>query len=139
LEESPNDAQTRRILRRGDPPQNPGDAAALKLLSILGCIPQLDILRLTVWTADLEGSHDHRVTTRARQGLIILELKSTGHPLRSRCGLYLRVELALADVLAKTVEELVTQVCAELSVAKDLISTVAPNGGPPPVEVVVAN
>jgi hypothetical protein len=124
LEENPDDAQNRRILRRGDPPQNPGDSAALKLLSIPERIPRLGILRLTICTAG----------PRARQGLVVLELVSADHPLRSSCGLYLRVELALAEVLAKTVEELVTQVCDELAVGKALITALALKGGPPPVE-----
>jgi hypothetical protein len=140
LEENPNGAQNRRILRRGDPPQNPGDSAALKLLSILERIPHLGILRLTISTAGPRGHQNHGVaTTRARQGLVVLELISADHPSRSSCGLYLRVELALEEVLAKTVEELVTQVCDELSVGKALISTLAPKGGPPPVEEVLAN
>jgi hypothetical protein len=132
LEENPDGAQNRRILRRGDPPQNPGDSAALKLLTVLERIPRLGILRLTTCTAGPRA-------TRASQGLVVLELVSADHPLRSGCGFYLRVELALAEVLAKTVEELVTQVCDELSVGRTLISTLAPQGGPPPVEEALAN
>ncbi len=124
MEENPDGAQNRRILRRGDPPQNAGDSAALKLLSIPERIPRLGLLRLTICTAG----------PRARRGLVVLELFSADHPLRSSCGLYLRVELALAEVLAKTVEELVTQVCDQLSVGRALISTLALKGGPPPVK-----
>lgn len=136
---NPNDAHNQRILHRGDLPQNLEDAAALKLLSVFEHIPRLDILRLTVHTDDPESRHNHRASTRLRPGLIVLELRCTSHPLRSRCGLYLRVELALAEVLAKPIEKLVAQVCKEFSVAEGLVSTLALKGGIPPLEELLAN
>lgn len=136
---NPSDAHNRRILHRGDLPQNLEDAAALKLLSVFEHVPRLDLLRLTVHTDGPESRHNHRASTRLRPGLIVLELRCTSHPLRSRCGFYLRVELALAEVLAKPVRDLVGQVCDEFSVAEGLVSTFALKGGLPPLEELLAN
>jgi hypothetical protein len=139
LEVNSNDAPNRRILARGDPPQNLEDAAALKLRCVFEYIPHLNIVRLTVCTDGPESTQHHRASTRARPGIMVLELRSSNHPLGSRCGLYLRVELALTDVLAKSVEELVAQVCDEFSAAEGLISTLALKGGLPPLEELLAN
>jgi hypothetical protein len=139
LEENQNDAHNRRILRRGGPPQSPGDAAALKLLCLLERIPRLDILRVTVCTADPRGGQHRGASTRARRGIIVLELKSADHSMDTRCGLYLRVELALAEVLRTPIEELAARLCGELSIREDLISTLALKDGSPPLEEVSTN
>jgi hypothetical protein len=139
LEENQNDAHNRRILRRGDPPQSPGDAAALKLLCLLERIPRLDILRVTVCTADPKGGQHHGASTRTKRGIIVLELKSADHPMGTSRGLYLRVELGLAEVLRTPVEELAARLCGELSIREGLISTLALESGSPPLEEVLAN
>ena len=134
-----NDIHNQRILRRGDPPQSPGDAAALKLLCLLDRIPWLDILRVTVCAADPKGGQHRGASTRARRGIIVLELKSADHPMVARCGLYLRVELTLAEVLRTPVEELAARLCSELSISQGLISTLALKDGFPPLEEVLGN
>jgi hypothetical protein len=141
LEENPTDTRNRRILRRGDSPQNPEDAAALKLLSVFERLPQLDILRLTVHTAGPKGSQRHRPPTEATQGFMLLELKSADNPLggSSSSLLYLRVEVTLAEVLWTSVDELVARLCEELAARESLVSALALKGGPPCPEVVLAN
>ncbi len=134
-----NDAHNRRILRRGDPPQSPGDAAALKILCLLERIPRLDILRVTVCTADPKGGRHRGASTRARREIIVLELKSADHQMDTRCGLYLRVELKLAEVLRMPVEQLAARLCGELSISEGLMSTLALKDGSPPLEEVLAN
>ena len=83
MQEKPDDAHDRRILRRGDPPQNLQDAAALKLLSVFERVPRLDIVRLTFRSADLKGSQHHRACAKATRGIMILELKGAGYPMGS--------------------------------------------------------
>ena len=140
MQENPDDAHNRRILRRGDPPQNLQDAAALKLLSVFERVPQLDIVRLTCRSADPKGSQHHRACAKATRGIMLLELKGADYPMGSTRGLhYLRVELALAEVLTMSVEELVGRLCDELSVRECLISALALKGGSPHPEVVLAN
>jgi hypothetical protein len=139
LEVNQNNAHNRRILRRGDPPQSPGDAAALKLLCLLERIPRLDIVRVTVCTADSKDGQHRGTSTRARREIIVLELKSANHPKDTRCGLYLRVELTLAEVLRTPVEELAARLCGELSISESLTSTLALKDGFPPLEEVLAN
>jgi hypothetical protein len=139
LEENQKDAHNRRILRRGDPPQSPGDAAALKLLCLLERIPRLDILRVTVCTADPNSGQHRGASTRARREIIVLELKSADHPMNTRCGRYLRVELTLAEVLRTPVEELAARLYSELSISEGLTSTLALKDGSPPLEEVLAN
>jgi hypothetical protein len=137
---NPDDAQNRRILRRGDPPQNLQDAAALNLLCVLERVPQLDIVRLTVRTADPKGGQSHGASARATRGIMLLELKGADYPMGSTRGpLYLRVELALAEVLTMSVEELVGRLYDELSVIESLISALALKGGSPHPDVVLAN
>jgi hypothetical protein len=140
LEENSDDPQNRRILRRGDPPQNLQDAAALRLLYIVERVPRLEIIRLTVCTVDPKGSRHHRAPTRPTRGIMLLELKSVDHPV-GECGglLYLRVELALAEVLTMSVEGLVARLCDELSARSELISALVLKGGAPCPEVVLAN
>jgi hypothetical protein len=139
LKDNQNDAHNRRILRRGDPPQSPGDAAALKLLCLLDRIPRLEILRVTVCTADPKGSQHRGAPTRARRGIIVLELKSPDHPMDTSRGLYLRIELMLAEVLRTPVEKLAARLCSEISIGEGLISTLALKNGSPPLEEVLAN
>jgi hypothetical protein len=140
LEVNSDDLQNRRILRRGDPPQNLQDAAALRLLYIVERVPRLEIIRLTVFTVDPKGRRHHRAPTKPARGIMLLELKSVDHPV-GECGglLYLRVELALAEVFTMSLEELVARLCDELSAREDLISALALKGGPPCPEVVLAN
>jgi hypothetical protein len=140
LQENPDDAHNRRILRRGDPPQNLQDAAALKLLSVFERVPRLDIVRLTFRSADPKGSQSHRASAKATRGIMLLELKGADYPMGSTRGLlYLRVELALAEVLTMSVEELVERLCDELSVRESLISAFALKGGSPHPDVVLTN
>ncbi len=140
MQENPDDAHNRRILRRGDPPQNLQDAAALKLLSVFERVPRLDIVRLTFRSADPKGSQHHRASAKATRGIMLLELKGADYPMGSTRGLlYLRVELALAEVLTMSVEELVGRLCDELSVRERLISALALKGGSPHPDVVLAN
>jgi hypothetical protein len=140
LQENPDDTHNRRILRRGDPPQNLQDAAALKLLCVLERVPQLDIVRLAFRTADPKGSQSHRASAKATRGIMLLELKGADQPMgTSRGPLYLRVELTLAEVLAMSVEELVGRLCDECSVRESLILALALKGGSPHPEMVLAN
>jgi hypothetical protein len=140
LQENPDDAHNRRILRRGDPPQNLQDAAALKLLSVFERVPRLAIVRLTFRSADPKGSQHHRASAKATRGIMLVELKGADYPMGSSRGLlYLRVELALAEVLTMSVEELVGRLCDELSVRERLISALALKGGSPHPDVVLAN
>jgi hypothetical protein len=141
LEEKPDGPQNRRrILRRGDPPQNLHDAAAQRLLYVVERVPRLEIIWLTVCTVDPKGNRHHRSPTRSTRGMMLLDLKSVDHPMGESGGLlYLRVELALAEVLTMSVEELVGQLCDELSAREDLISALTLKGGPPCPEVVLAN
>jgi hypothetical protein len=140
LEENPTDTRNRRILRRGDSPQNPEDAAALKLLSVFERLPQLDILRLTVYTPDPKGSERHRPPTEATLGIMLLELRSADYAIgRSSSLLYLRVEVTLEEVLRMPVGELVAWLCEELAAREALVSALALKGGPPRAEVVLAN
>ena len=138
--ENSDDPQNRRILRRGDPPQNLQDAAALMLLYSVERVPRLEIIRLTVYTVDPKGSRHHRGSTRPTRGIMLLELKSVDHPV-GECGglLYLRVELALPEVLTMSAEKLIARLCDELSAREDLVSALALKGGPPCPEVVLAN
>lgn len=133
MEENLNDARNRRILRRGDPPLNPEDVAALKLLLVFERIPHLDILRLTVCKAGPEGVRRHGAPTRAARGTILLELQSADD------RLYLRLELALAEVLATPVEKLGGWLCDEIAARGRLVSSLALKGGPPSPELVLAN
>ncbi len=140
MQENPDDAHNRRILRRGDPPQNLQDAAALKLLSVFERVPRLDIVRLTFRTADTKGSQHHRACAKATLKIMLLELKGADYPVGTSRGLlYLRVELALAEVLTMSVEEFVGRLCDELLVRESLISALALKGGSPPPEMVLAN
>ena len=140
MQENPDDAHNRRILRRDDLPQNLQDAAALKLLSVFERVPRLDIVRLTFRSADPKGSQHHRASAKATRGIMLLELKGADYPMGSSRGLlYLRVELALAEVLTMSVEELVGRLCDELSVRERLISALALKGGSPHPDVVLAN
>ena len=71
---------------------------------------------------------------------MLLELKGADYPMGSTRGLlYLRVELALAEVLTMSVEELVGRLCDELSVRERLISALALKGGSPHPDVVLTN
>jgi len=71
---------------------------------------------------------------------MLLELKGADYPMGTGRGLlYLRVELALAEVLRMSVEELVGRLCDELAVRETLISALALKGGSPHPEVVLAN
>ena len=137
---NPDDAHNRRILRRGDPPQNLRDAAALKLLSVFERVPRLDIVRLTFRTAETKGGQHHRACAKATRGIMLLELKGADQPMgTSRGPLYLRVALTLAEVLAMSVEELVGRLCDECSVRESLILALALKGGSPHPEMVLAN
>jgi len=143
LEGHPNDAHNRRILRRGDPPQNPQDAAALKLLSVFERLPRVEILGLSVHTAGPQGNQRHRrpPAKARRQTMLLVELKSTHYPIGGSSSglLYLRVEVTLAEVLRRSVEELVGRLCEELAATEGLVSALALKGGPPRPEVVLAN
>ncbi len=140
MQENPDDAHNRRILRRGDPPQNPQDAAALKLLSVVERVPRLDIVRLTFRTAEPKGGQHHGASAKAARGIMLLELKGADYPMGSTGGLlYLRVELALAEVFTMSEEELVGRLCDELSVRERLISAFALKGGSPHPDVVLTN
>jgi hypothetical protein len=71
---------------------------------------------------------------------MLLELKGADYLIGTSRGLlYLRVELALAEVLTMSVEELVRRLCDELSVRESLILALALKGGSPHPEVVLAN
>jgi hypothetical protein len=137
---NPDDTHNRRILRRGDPPQNLQDAVALKLLSVFERVPRLVLVRLTFRTADTTGSQHHRASAKATRGIMLLELNRVDYPMGSTRGLlYLRVELALAEVLTMSVAELVGRLCDELLRRESLISALALKGGPPHPEAVLAN
>jgi hypothetical protein len=138
LEENLYSTRSRRILRRGDTPQNLEDTAALKLLSVFERVPRLDVVRLTFCTADPKGSQRNTPPTEARRGIMLLELKSADYPMGGSRGLlYLRVEVALAEVLTTPVEELVARLCDELAAREGEVSALA--DGTPRPEVVLAN
>jgi hypothetical protein len=138
LEENLHNARSRRILRRGDTPQNLKDTAALKLLSVFERVPRLDVVRLTFCTADPKGSQRSTPPTEATRGIMLLELKSADHPMGGSRGLlYLRVEVALAEVLTTPVKELVARLCDELATREGVVSALA--DGTPHPEVVLAN
>jgi hypothetical protein len=138
LEENLYSTRSRRILRRGDTPQNLEDTAALKLLSVFERVPRLDVVRLTFCTADPKGSQRNTPPTEARRGIMLLELKSADYPMGGSRGLlYLRVEVALAEVLTRPVGELVARLCDELAAREGVVSALA--DGTPRPEVVLAN
>jgi len=96
LKEDLNDAHNRRTLCPYDTPQNREDAAALKLLAVVDRHPRVEIVKIVFHTSG-----------RAPEGIAYLELRSTGFPEGvSAANLYALIELPLATIIEKPVEEL---------------------------------
>jgi hypothetical protein len=96
LKEDPNYAHNRRTLCPYDTPQNREDAAALKLLAVVDRHPRAAIVKIVFHT---RGKRAEEVA--------YLELRSTDLPEGvSAANLYACIELPLATVFEKPVEEL---------------------------------
>ena len=96
MKEDLNDARNRRTLCPYDTPQNREDAAALKLLAVVDRHPRVEIVKIVFHTSG-----------RAPEGIAYLELRSTGFPEGvSAANLYALIELPLATIIEKPVEEL---------------------------------
>ena len=96
MKEDPNDAHNRRTLRPYDTPQNREDAAALKLLAVVDRHSRVEIVKIVFHTSG-----------KGAEGIAYLELRSTDLPEGvSAANLYACIELPLATIIEKPVEEL---------------------------------
>ena len=96
MEASPKDTAKRRTLRPCDIPQNPKDAAALKLLAAVDRQPYVEIVRIAFYSSG-EGA----------EGIAYLELRSADLPEDvPAANLYARIELPLVTIVKTPVEEL---------------------------------
>jgi hypothetical protein len=126
LEDNSNDAHNRRTLRPYDTPQNREDAAALKLLAAIKCLPCVEIVKIVFHTSG-----------RGPEGIAYLELRSTGFPEGvSAANLYACIELPLATIFEKPVEEL-TALLKKRLISLTAIAQSAET--PPPQMTLMAN
>ncbi len=96
MERSPKDMPNRRIVRPCDIPQNPKDAAALKLLAAVDRQPHVEIVRIACFTSG-----------KGAERMAYLELRSADHPEDVAAGnLYARIELPLVTIVKTPLEEL---------------------------------
>jgi hypothetical protein len=96
LEEIPNDAHKRRILRPSDNPESHEDTVALKLLAVVDRHPRVEIVKIVFHTSG-----------KGAEVIAYLELRSTDLPEGvSAANLYACIELPLATIFEKSVEKL---------------------------------
>jgi hypothetical protein len=125
VETSPKDTPHGRTLRPCDIPQNPEDAAALKLLAAVDRQPQVEIVRIAFYTKG-----------KGVEGIAYLELRSTGLPEDVGVGnLYARIELALATIFKAPVEELTALLKGRLT----CLTMIASSGEAPSQATLMAN
>jgi hypothetical protein len=125
VERSPKDIPNRRTLRPYDIPQNPKDAAALKLLAAVDRQPYVDIVRIAFYSSG-EGA----------EGIAYLELRSTDLPEDIAAGnLYARIELTLGTIVKTPVEELTALLTRRLTCQ----SAIASSQEAPPRAMLMAN
>lgn len=94
---NPNEARNHRTLGPSDTPQNPEDAAALRLLAAIDRQPGVQIVKIAFYTSG-KGSEE----------IAHLELRRSTDPPESVCAanLYARIELPLATILETPPEAL---------------------------------
>jgi hypothetical protein len=125
VERSPKDTPHRRTLRPCDIPQNPEDAAALRLLAAVDRQPHVEIVRLAFHTSG-----------KGAEEMAYLELRSADLPEDIAAGtLYARIELPLATFFKTPVEELTTLLNRRLT----SLSAIASSGEAPSRTTVMAN
>jgi hypothetical protein len=125
VETSPKNTPHGRTLHPCDIPQNPMDAAALKLLAAVDRQPHVEIVRIAFYTSD-----------KGAEGIAYLELGSTGLSEDVAVGnLYAYIELPLATIFKGPVEELTALLRARLISQ----STIASSGEAPPRATLMAN
>jgi hypothetical protein len=96
LEDNSNDAHNRRTLRPYDTPQNREDAAALKLLAAIKCLPCVEIVKVVFHTSG-----------KGTEEIAYLELGSTDLPENiSAANLYACIELPLATIVETPIVDL---------------------------------
>jgi hypothetical protein len=126
LEENPNDVHNRRTLRPYDTPQNREDAGALKLLAVVDRLPRVGIVKIVFHTSCKET-----------QEIAYLELRSTDLAEGvSAANLYACIELPLATIFEKPVEEL-TALLKKRLISLTAIAQSAET--PPPQMTLMAN
>jgi len=125
VERSPKDIPNRRTLRPCDIPQNPKDAAALKLLAAVDRQPYVEIVRVAFYSSG-EGA----------EGIVYLELRSAELPEDvAAINLYACIELPLGAILKTSVEELAALLKRRLS----SLSAIASSLEAPPRATLMAN
>ena len=125
LKDDQNYAHNRRTLCPYDAPHNREDAAALKLLAIVDRHPRVEIVKIVFHTSG-----------KGAEVIAYLELRSTDLPEGvSAANLYACIELPLATVFEKPVEELTALL------KKRLISLTAitQSAGTPPRTTLLVN
>ena len=125
MERNPKDIPNRRILRPCDIPQNPKDAAALKLLATVDRQPYVQIVRITFYSGG-EGA----------EGIAYLELRSADLPEDvAAANLYTRIELPLVTIVKTPLEELTALLKRRLT----SLSAIASSQEVPPRAMLMAN
>jgi hypothetical protein len=125
VERSPEDMPNRRTLRPCDIPQNPMDAAALKLLAAVDRQPHVQIVRIAFCS-----------TGEGAEGIAYLELRSAGLPEDvAAVNLYARIELSLGTIVKTPVEELTALLKNRLT----FLSAIASSQEAPPRMKLMAN
>ena len=125
MERSPKDIPNRRILRPCDIPQNPKDAAALKLLAAVDRQPYVEIVKIAFYSSG-EGA----------EGIAYLELRSADLPEDvPAANLYARIELPLVTIVKTPVEELTALLKRRLT----SLSAIASSQEVPPRAMLMAN
>ena len=125
MERSSKDIPNRRTLRPCDIPQNPEDAAALKLLAAADRQPHVQIVRIAFYSGG-EGA----------EGIVYLELRSTELPEDvAAINLYACIELPLGTIVKAPVEKLAALLKRRLS----SLSAIASSQEVPPRAMLMAN
>jgi hypothetical protein len=125
VERNPKDIPNRRTLRPCDIPQNPKDAAALKLLATVDRQPYVQIVRITFYSGG-EGT----------EGIAYLELRSADLPEDvPAANLYARIELPLVTIVKTPLEELAALLKRRLT----SLSAIASSQEVPPRAMRMAN
>jgi hypothetical protein len=125
VERSSKDIPNRRTLRPCDIPQNPKDAAALKLLAAVDRQPNVQIVRIAFYSSG-DGA----------EGIAYLELRSSDLPGDiAASNLYACIELSLGTIVKTPVEELTALLKNRLT----FLSAIASSQEAPPRMKLMAN
>jgi hypothetical protein len=126
LEETPNDAHKRRTLSPSDNPESREDAVALKLLAVVDGHPRVAIVKIVFHTSG-----------KGAEEFACLELRCTDILEGvAAANLYACIELPLATILEKPVEEL-TALLKERLISLSAITRSAET--PPPQMTLMTN